>query len=169
MVEKTELSSGKKTASVKKKRAPVKRVRAKKAPAASDQTSNVEQALKQLQDGVTMLNTRVSELERRQQSEHASSEPFPLYADRSTRPTGQQPQPVEPGAEVATRIWRTYRWQALWVLVFIDFIAWMASWESVFTFFFGIIMLSVFIMSLNSALHGYRRHYYIALHRLQEK
>jgi len=169
MVEKTEQSSKKKATSVKKKRAPVKRVRTKKAPAASDQTSDVEQALKELQDGVTVLNTRVSELERRQQREHASSEPSPLYADRSTRPAGQQPQPIEPGAEVATKIWRTYRWQALWVLVFIDLIAWMASWEGVFTFFFSIIMLAIFIMALNSAVHGYRRHYFIALHRLQEK
>ena len=160
------------TRAPRKKRSPVKRVRAKTIPAATTKFTKIEQTLKELKDAITALNSRVAELEsglakpRADISEAALGGRAGHTADE-VKP--QFEQAVEPGAEIAMKIWRTYKWQAFWVIVVIDLVAWLASWDGIFNFFFGLIMLVVFVLSLKAAISGYRRHYSSALHRLQEK
>ena len=74
---------------------------------------------------------------------------------------------VKPVVTIAANVWRIYKYQIFGVLVLMDLIAWLASWDTVFSFFFGLIMLIIFLKSLQVAVSGFRDRYLQAQKRLQ--
>jgi len=76
---------------------------------------------------------------------------------------------IRPAAITLRERWSIHRHRIVWTVVAIDIVAWLMSWDTVFGFFFTLIMLGVFITSLRFAITRFRCHYRDAQQRLARR